>query len=73
MNSKRLITSRRGTLAPNKLSAPFAAKRLTFTADTTYQYRINDRGEVSRPVYPACELWPPGPSPIWYSECWNAD
>ena len=69
MNSEKLITSRHGTLAPNMLSAPVAAKRLTFTANTTYRYR----GEVPRPVYLVCEPWPPGLSPIWCSERCNAD
>jgi hypothetical protein len=73
MNFKKLVTSRRGALAPNILPAPFAAKRFTFTADTTYRYRINDRGEISQPVHLACEPWPAGLSPIWYSECCNAD
>ncbi len=59
MNSKKLMTSRRGTLAPNMLPAPLAAKRRTFTADTTYRYRINGRGEISQPVYLAYEPWPP--------------
>ena len=49
-------------LAPRphqRLPASLAAKRRTFTADTTYRYRINGRGEISQPAYLAYEPRPP--------------
>jgi len=67
MNSKKLITSRRGRSAPNIFRRREA--RLTFTAIQPIGTAERSHGQCISRVSP----WPSGLSPLWYSECCNAD